>query len=81
MNKIHVSLALIAMIAASTVTAGAQSVKEEPESKAYLVSNAHLDSQWNWDVQRTISEYVPKTLYRNLMLIDRFPDYIFNCES
>ena len=81
MNKIHVSLALIAMIAASTITGGAQSVKEEPEAKAYLVSNAHLDSQWNWDVQRTISEYVPKTLYRNLMLIDRFPDYIFNCES
>ena len=81
MNKIHVSLALLAVIAASTVTGSAQSADTEPQAKAYLVSNAHLDSQWNWDVQRTISEYVPKTLYRNLMLIDKFPDYIFNCES
>ena len=50
-------------------------------AKAYLVSNAHLDSQWNWDVQTTISQYIPKTLFRNLTLIDKYPDYVFNCEA
>ncbi len=47
----------------------------------YMVSNAHLDSQWNWDVQTSINEYVPATLYRNLTLMERYPDYVFNCES
>lgn len=47
----------------------------------YLVSNAHLDSQWNWDVKTTINEYVPATLYRNLALMEQYPDYVFNCES
>jgi alpha-mannosidase len=54
---------------------------QDKGSKAYLVSNAHLDSQWNWDVQTTISQYIPKTLFRNLTLIDKYPDYVFNCEA
>ena len=54
---------------------------QDHAAKAYLVSNAHLDSQWNWDVQTTISQYIPKTLFRNLTLIDRYPDYVFNCEA
>ncbi|MCQ2142248.1 MAG: discoidin domain-containing protein [Bacteroidales bacterium] len=48
---------------------------------AYMVSNAHLDSQWNWDVQTTIREYIPSTIERNLLLLEKFPEYIFNCES
>lgn len=48
---------------------------------AYMVSNAHLDSQWNWDVQTTIREYIPSTIQRNLLLLEKYPEYIFNCES
>lgn len=55
------------------------SAQEKP--KAYLVSNAHFDSQWNWDVQRSISEYIPKTLDQNLFLLGKYPDYIFNFEG
>ena len=55
--------------------------QEKKEYKAYLVSNAHFDSQWNWDVQRSISEYIPKTLDRNLFLLEKYPDYIFNFEG
>lgn len=51
------------------------------KGKAYLVSNAHFDTQWNWDVQRSISEYVPKTMHQNLMLMDKYPNYIFNFEG
>jgi alpha-mannosidase len=51
------------------------------EKKAYLVSTAHLDSQWNWDVQTTISEYILKTLDQNLMLLSNYPDYVFNFEG
>lgn len=51
------------------------------KGKAYLVSNAHFDSQWNWDVQRSISEFIPKTLDQNLMLLEKYPNYIFNFEG
>ena len=49
--------------------------------KTYVVSNAHFDTQWNWDVQKSISEYVPKTMETNLYLLSRYPDYIFNFEG
>ncbi len=53
----------------------------ESKAKAYLVSNAHFDSQWNWDVQRSISEFIPKTLNQNLMLLEKYPNYVFNFEG
>lgn len=54
---------------------------DQPRSKAYMVSNAHLDTQWNWDVQTTISKYIWNTVNQNLFLINQFPDYIFNFEG
>ena len=58
----------------------AQSVSEK-KAKAYMVADAHLDTQWNWDVQTTIKEYVWNTLSQNLLLLKRYPDYIFNFEG
>lgn len=56
--------------------------QEAPKKgKAYIVSNAHFDSQWNWDVQKSISEYIPKTLDQNLMLLEKYPNYVFNFEG
>ena len=49
--------------------------------KAYIVSDAHFDTQWNWDVQTSINEYVKNTLERNLSLLERYPDYLFNFEG
>jgi len=51
------------------------------QDKAYIVSNAHFDSQWNWDVQRSISEFIPKTLNQNLFLLGKYPNYVFNFEG
>ena len=48
---------------------------------AYMVSDAHLDTQWNWDIQTTIREYIPKTIRQNLHLLDTYPEYIFNFEG
>ena len=53
----------------------------QEQTKVYMVSNAHFDSQWNWDVQRSISEYIPKTIERNLFLLEKYPEYIFNFEG
>ena len=46
-----------------------------------MVSNAHFDSQWNWDVKTSIREYIPKTLRTNLMLLNKYPNYVFNFEG
>ena len=44
---------------ALSLLAGAAGVNAaETQPKAYLVSDAHLDTQWNWDIQTTIKEYV-----------------------
>lgn len=53
----------------------------QDSTTVYMVSNAHFDSQWNWDVQRSISEYIPKTIERNLFLLEKYPEYIFNFEG
>jgi alpha-mannosidase len=54
---------------------------QNKDYKAYIVSNAHFDTQWNWDVQTSINEYVKKTLDQNLFLLERYPNYIFNFEG
>lgn len=51
------------------------------EYRAYLVSNAHLDTQWNWDVQTTIKEFILNTANQNLYLLDKYPNYVFNWEG
>lgn len=55
--------------------------KSKAKPKAYLVADAHLDTQWNWDIQTTISEYVWNTINQNLALLERYPNYVFNFEG
>ncbi len=69
-NLAFVACLLVGLMAAA---------QEKP--KVYAVSNAHFDSQWNWDVQTSIRDYVSKTIYQNLFLLERFPNYIFNFEG
>jgi alpha-mannosidase len=44
----------------------------------YVVGYAHLDTQWRWDYQTTIDEYLKKTLDDNFYLFEKYPDYVFN---
>ena len=59
----------------------AQNTEQEKQAKVYAVADAHLDTQWNWDIQTTIKEYVWNTLSRNLLLLKKYPDYVFNFEG
>ncbi|HEY3380678.1 MAG TPA: glycoside hydrolase family 38 C-terminal domain-containing protein [Vicinamibacterales bacterium] len=54
---------------------------EAAKPTLYLVSNSHLDTQWNWTVQDTIRELVPASFYDNFKLFERFPHYVFNFEG
>jgi alpha-mannosidase len=47
----------------------------------YLVSNSHIDTQWNWTVQDTISKWVPRTFFDNFKLFEQYPNYKFNFEG
>lgn len=64
------------------VSGAMQAQNSQPNPpKAYIVSDAHLDTQWNWDIQTTIQEYVWNTLNQNLFLLRKYPDYVFNFEG
>lgn len=69
------------MLFCSGGSAYAQDANHEKRAKAYMVADAHLDTQWNWDIQTTIKEYVWNTLSRNLFLLKKYPDYVFNFEG
>lgn len=73
----------ISCVLASFLGFGSVSAQQQADKpyKAYVVSNAHFDSQWNWDVQTSINEYIPNTLNQNLFLLEKYPDYIFNFEG
>ncbi|MBO7068182.1 MAG: discoidin domain-containing protein [Bacteroidaceae bacterium] len=47
----------------------------------FLISNTHLDTQWNWDVKTTINEYIINTLTQNMALMDKYPDFKLNYEG
>lgn len=64
------------------VSGAMQAQNSQPNPpKAYIVSDTHLDTQWNWDIQTTIQEYVWNTLNQNLFLLRKYPDYVFNFEG
>lgn len=44
----------------------------------YVVPYAHLDTQWRWDIQQTISEYLLKTMRMNFDYMQEYPHYVFN---
>ena len=55
MNKKVIAVALALALAGGSY---AQDDTAKKKVKAYMVSDAHLDTQWNWDIQTTINEYV-----------------------
>ena len=47
----------------------------------FLISNTHLDTQWNWDVKTTINEYIKNVLTQNMALMDKYPHFMLNYEG
>lgn len=44
----------------------------------YTVGYAHLDTQWRWDYQKTINDYIKATLEDNFKYLEQYPEYVFN---
>ncbi len=51
------------------------------KKKIYTVATAHLDTSWLWHFEKTISEFLPRTVYDNVKLFEKYPDYKFNFEG
>jgi len=44
----------------------------------YTVGYAHLDTEWRWDYQTTINDYIWNTMAMNFRLLEKYPGYVFN---
>ncbi|MBE6543701.1 MAG: hypothetical protein E7675_04815 [Ruminococcaceae bacterium] len=56
-------------------------MKDNQRKKLYAVSNAHLDTQWNWTIKDTIRDCVKNTMEYNFKLFEKYPSYKFNFEG
>lgn len=61
--------------------AAQQGVAQSTQPTLFLISNSHLDTQWNWTVKTTINDYVPKTMTENMALMDKYPAFMLNYEG
>jgi alpha-mannosidase len=43
----------------------------------YTVGYAHLDTQWRWDYETTINEYLKNTLDDNFLRLEKYKSFVF----
>ncbi|MDX9918787.1 MAG: glycoside hydrolase family 38 C-terminal domain-containing protein [Paludibacter sp.] len=55
--------------------------ERQSKRELYMIANAHFDTQWDWDVQTSIDQYVKNTLVDNFNLFEKYPNYVFNFEG
>ena len=53
-------------------------MNEKKRARLYAVSNAHLDTQWNWTVKDTIKDCIKDTLEKNFALFEKYSSYKMN---
>lgn len=44
----------------------------------YTVGYAHLDTEWRWDYEETVNDFLKATLDENFVLFKKYPDYVFS---
>ncbi|HQH62040.1 MAG TPA: glycoside hydrolase family 38 C-terminal domain-containing protein [Clostridiales bacterium] len=52
-----------------------------PKAAIYTVATTHLDTSWNWELETTLKDYLPKTLTENFALFEKHPGYVFSFEG
>ncbi len=84
LRPFRIAFGMALVIAACLLTcrsAQGQALDPTTNRVLYTVATAHLDTQWNWTIQDTINEYIPKTLTNNFNLFEKYPDYTFSFEG
>jgi alpha-mannosidase len=74
-------LAGAGLLGAAVALTPAPLLGQAARTTLYLVATAHLDTQWNWTVQDTIRDHIPKTFHTNFALFEKYPNYKFSFEG
>ena len=69
------------LLAGALALGALHSTAQDSKPTLFLISNSHLDTQWNWDVKTTINDYVHKTMTENMALMDKYPAFALNYEG
>lgn len=51
------------------------------EKVCYVMGYSHLDTQWQWTLEKTLNEYLPNTLTGHFEHFKKYPDYKFSFEG
>jgi alpha-mannosidase len=79
--RLGAAAVVVSLAGVGAHTQGSQAPPAGQRSTLYVVSNSHLDTQWNWTVQDTIRLFVPATFLDNFKLFEQYPGYVFNYEG
>ena len=71
----------ILLLAAASGTPFLQGTAQDMKPTLFLISDTHLDTQWNWNVKTTINDYIYKTMTENMALMDKYPSFLLNYEG
>ncbi len=80
LKKLLVLASLLTVLSVS-LSADARDSYSEHDKTLQVISTAHLDTQWLWTIQKTITDYIPATLHGQFHLIEKYPDYMFSFEG
>ena len=69
------------LLAGALALGALHSTAQDSKPTLFLISNSHLDTQWNWDVKTTINDYMHKTMTENMALMDKYPAFALNYEG
>jgi alpha-mannosidase len=76
-----VSLSILLIIngihAQEMKTDGTRKYDLSREPVLYTVGYAHLDTEWRWDYQETINDFIKATLDDNFRMLDKYKGYVF----
>ncbi len=79
MNFLRIIISTILIAQFTNLLFGQLTMQNLPkDTTLYTVGYSHLDTQWRWDYQTTIREYVKNTMVDNFALFEKYPNYILN---
>lgn len=76
-------IAALLLAAVSGVSRVATAAESEigPDGKIYIVAASHLDTQWWWTIQETITDLLTPTFTDTFDLLDKYPGFKFSWEG
>ena len=85
MKRVVIAASMLCLLAILAILIPASSQPAPPDlgkdKTLYIVSTAHLDTQWRWTIQDTINRALPDTFTKQFAHFEKSPDYTFSFEG